>query len=231
MAKKKEKKVETFAEEQEEPVEESTEEVVEEPVEETVDEEAEEVTEEPSEEKKEEPEEIVEEDEDTVETFKAQLVQAFELNDKLLDEINTKDKEISVFREIKTGLEDVIETQQQEITQLKNELEGIQLSLFKDKISGLADKWIKKYGLSAEKKQEVMTMLAKFQSDEELHKVEELLGLKGVKEKSIPVPLTQTSATLMEQFGNKPEQSYDDLTPDQKKELLWKKMQALNGLK
>jgi hypothetical protein len=163
-----------------------------------------------------------------LETFKAQLLQAFELNDKLLHEVESRDKEITVFKEVKMGLERVIEQQQSEITQLKEHMNTLRLEKFNEQVTVLARKWIKKYGQAEDKLPEVVVMLSKFQNEEELSRMEKLLGLETGNENSNPTPLTQTSANLVEVFSSpKSEKNLEQMSPDEKRNYFWKQMETL----
>lgn len=179
--KKRSKKVEKFSDEKEE-----KQEVVEEKVDEVVEEQP----------------EVIEEEE-TIETFKNQLVQALSLNDNLLTELKDRDMEISAFKEIKTSLESVIETQKNEITQLKNDMQNLQAEKHRERVEEAALRWIKKFGLPKEKLQEAIIMLSKYETEEELNNFVNLIDSGSRNDKSTtPVPATQSSAVLVETFSN-----------------------------
>jgi hypothetical protein len=164
-----------------------------------------------------------------LETFQSQLVQALELNDKLIEELRVKEKEISVFKEIKNSLDSVVQSKEEEISALKYQLEVFKAEKFQDRISTLATKWVKRYNLTDDKLPEITTMLSKFQSEEELQKMETLIGLTQGKEKSSPVPVTQNSSVLVEQFAAGP--NYESLNPDEKMKVLLRQLERFKQLK
>jgi len=66
-------------------------------------------------------EEVVEEKGES--QFQSQLVQALELNDKLIESLEQKEKDISAFQQIKFGLENVITEKEKHLLQLQQQLE------------------------------------------------------------------------------------------------------------
>lgn len=173
--------------------------------------------------------EVVEQGEDKVENFQAQLVRALELNDKLINELQKKEQELSVFSEAKSNLESVISDKDETITQLQDQIESIKMEKFQEKVHDMSSKWIKKFGLPADKSDEVITMLSKFQSEEELARFESLMGLTK-SNKPNPVPLTKNSNVLSEKFSEKKE-DYESLSPKQKLDKLHEQLVAYENLK
>lgn len=204
--KSKAKEVETFTEE---PVEEVVEEQLEEPVE--IDDEV----------------EIVEEKDD-VETFKAQLVQALSLNDKLIEEVKARDKEITVFKELKTNLDRVIDEQKNSIQTLENEIQSLKTEKIRERAEQVAKVWIKRYGLGEQDLPGVRNMLSKYTTEEELEEFERLIN-NSRNEKSSPVPATQSSAVLVETFA-KNEADYESMSPMERRDLLFRQMAAAEKL-
>lgn len=243
MAKKKGKAKETekFSDDKEESAEEVKEEVKEEVIEEMqpeepVEEQPKETEEKPEEEADEEPskEEASEDDvevvesKDDVETFKAQLVQALSLNDKLINEVKARDKEITVFKEIKENLDRVINEQKVNIEELNNEIQDLKTQKIRERSEEIAKLWIKRYGLGENDLPGVRNMLSKYTTEEELDEFERLIK-NSRNEKSSPVPATQSSAVLVETFANN-QVDYESLSPQQRRDLLFKQMEQQQTL-
>lgn len=164
-----------------------------------------------------------------VETFQAQLVKALELNDKLIAELQNKEEEISMFSSVKNNLEGVIEQKNAEIERLQEEVEAIEMEKFQEKVQDMSSRWVKKFGIPADKSDEIVTMLSKFQNEQELDKFESIMGLSK-STKSNPVPLTKNSDVLSEKFSDE-KKDVQSLSPKEKINRLHEQFVAYENLK
>lgn len=163
-----------------------------------------------------------------IETFKAQLAQSLELSDRLIGELQTREKEIEMFKNVRVSFEQIIAAKDAEISQLKQELVSIETSQIIDRRKEIISTWSKKFTVSPAQVADMERILSSLETDEEITRFEALLGLSLSKEKMTPIPLTKTSGELVvEQFSSQgPEEI---LTPEQKVKSLHK--QLLNTIK
>lgn len=162
-----------------------------------------------------------------IEVFKAQLAQSLELSEKLIVDLDNREREIELFSRIRESLENTLKSKDQEIEQLKNVIKQHELEKFNSRMSSLADSWIQKYGLSEDKKPEVIRMLTTFQNEEDLGRVERLLGLSLERERQTPVALTKNSDALaLEQFRSNDVES--GLSREERINLLWTKLAKID---
>jgi len=159
-----------------------------------------------------------------VEQFKAQLVQSLELNDQLITELEKHKLELSVFKELKTSMDNVLEEKEKVIEQLKGELEDVKMSKFNEKKSEIFELWMTKFKLTPEQSDSVQRMLAKFTSEAELEDLERMLSVKTGTPIKNPVALTQTSTQLSNTSSNEVRTQFKDLPQDQKLEYLWSQL-------
>lgn len=162
-----------------------------------------------------------------IEVFKAQLTQSLELTEKLITDLETREKELEVFTKVRQSLEATIAVKDKEIEQLKNILQNIETERFSNRINAIAESWMNKYNLGPENRPEVLDMLTTFQKEDDLARVEKLLGLSSPKEQSIIVPLTKTSNELstVEQFSSVP---VVELSREDRLKQLWKLYEVSN---
>jgi hypothetical protein len=172
---------------------------------------------------------VVEEKSESVEKFKAQLIQSIEINDRLIAELEKKEKELSVFKELQNNLELLVVEKDNVITQLEQSIEVVRMSRFTERKNELLRKWITKFNLSPDQTTSVQKMLSKFTSEDELGDVERMLEVSVIKRVE-PVPLTQTSTFLDNAPVALPEQPVVMLTPQQKIDQLWNKIEKLKGV-
>lgn len=173
---------------------------------------------------------IVEQKSDMVaEKFKAQLVQSIELNDKLILELERKEKELSLFKELQNNLELVISEKDKLIEQFKGELSNLQVSKFNDKKEIIVKKWVSKFNLSPDQVSGVQRMLSKFTSEDELDEIEHMLELTVTKKVIEPVALTVPTTTIVEQSAIPVVETF--ASPDQRLAQLWSKVEEIKKTK
>ena len=161
--------------------------------------------------------------EGVAEQFKAQLIQSLEINDKLITELERKEKEISLFKQLQESLEAVAQEKDVIIEQLKSQTQELRMSQFNEKKDIIFKKWISKFNIASEQYDSVHMMLSKFTSEDELANVERMLENSVVKRQSNPISLTQTSSQI-ENTVFKEEPSMVNATPQQKVDALYQKL-------
>lgn len=138
-----------------------------------------------------------------IETFKARLNQSLELTAKVISDLEMREREIELFKNVRSSFEQTILVKDNEITQLKNYIEQLEKSRVIEKRKELIDSWAKKYNISHSQLTDVERILSTLETEEEISRFENLLGLSLSKEKMTPIPLTKTSEELVvEQFSN-----------------------------
>lgn len=162
--------------------------------------------------------------------FKSQLIQALDLNDQLITQLEKKDKEVSVFKEMNDSLQSVVSQKDTEISRLKDELQSFKMARFNEKKDAIYAKWLSRFNLSPEQSDSVQRMLSKFTSEDELADVERMLETSSGKKESTPVAITQTSAFLDNQTVE-PSVSYDALSPEEKLNYLHSKLEKVTAIK
>ena len=169
---------------------------------------------------------VVEQKSDDVsEKFKAQLVQSIELNDKLILELEKKEKELSIFKELQNNLELVIQEKDNVIQQFKTEMDKLQVSKFNEKKDIIVKKWVSKFNLSPDQVSGVQRMLSKFTSEDELDEIEHMLELTVTKKVFEPVALTVPTTTITEQSIPVVIETFN--APEDRLKQLWNKVEAL----
>lgn len=167
-------------------------------------------------------EEIRVEYENTIADLESKLSQALQLNQKLITELESTERELAVFSEIQTGYEEVITSHQTKIEELQHEIEQYEFEKVQSRIDDLANRWMKKYTLPAEKYGEIVDMFSRFKTEEDFNSIERVLDIpKTFKEQKSPRPLTQVSTSLKEQTPT--EVALDNMSPEQRKEALYQK--------
>lgn len=160
--------------------------------------------------------------ENTITDLESKLSQALQLNQKLINELEATEKEVAIFSEVQAGYEDVINTHQNRIEELQAEIDAYHQEQLQARVNDLANRWMKKYNLASEKFGEIVDMFSRFQTEEDFTSVERVLDIpKSFKEQKSPKPLTQVSSSLKEHPVSEPK--LEDLTPQQRKDLLYEK--------
>lgn len=148
------------------------------------------------------PEETVDNTEEIAQ-FKSHLVQAIEVNDSLIKELEKRETDISVFKELHSTMEQVLLEKDTIISQLHNQILELQFAKFNERKQEVANKWITKFCLPQDKIADVQRMLSKFSSEDELVEIEHMLNLSGsIKLPMAPEAFTETSAFLDSQVGD-----------------------------
>jgi len=167
-----------------------------------------------------------------VSQFQAQLVQALELNDKLIVELEQKEKEISMFQEVRKELDNVIKQKDEYIHRFQTALEEFKNARLNERKQNIFERWMLKFNLAADQSESVQRMLSKFTSEDELVELERVMQLPAdVKRQSNPLPLTQTSAFLSDNPApNKSGKVFDALSKEEKMDALWDRVAAIKDV-
>mgnify|MGYP007071606509 CR=1 FL=1 len=173
---------------------------------------------------------VEEKSENTVEKFKAQLIQSIEINDRLIAELEKKEKEVSIFKELQTNMELLVGEKDRIITQLQESIQTVQLSKFNERRDQVLRKWISKFNISTEQATSVQKMLSKMTSEDELVDVERLLDVAVIKKVSEPVPLTQTSTFLDNASAPSQVRPIETMSAGERVDMLWNKIEQLKGV-
>ncbi len=140
-----------------------------------------------------------------LDAFKAQLAQALELSDRLITEVEMRDKEISIFQNVRTNLEKALESKENELQALREKLLIHEKGKILERKQNLIDRWVKKNSIPQDQLDDVYKMFEGFDTEESLTRIENTLGLNTSDKKIVAVPITKSSEELvMAQFSAVP---------------------------